>query len=107
MLPGNGAISKTILPAAPLSLALECLAHAALGQRMCMAARGHSCPQPLPNANIARICCLLPQNTLLRTGMSARRAARIRASLAQGGSRCGHGGGMEGARCCFHVDHTT
>src|ERR1035441_9051722 len=48
-----------------------------LGESMWLAARGHSCPQPFPNANMARICCLFPQNTLLRTGMSARRATRI------------------------------
>src|ERR1035441_11054094 len=32
-----------------------------------LTARGHSCPQPLPSANIARICWPLPRNTLLRT----------------------------------------
>src|ERR1035441_950267 len=62
----------------------------ALGPRavpgcMCLAARGHSCPQPLPNTDTARTCCPFPLNTLLRTGMSARRAKRTPPA------RSGHG----------------
>ena len=42
---------------------------AATGQSR-RAERGHSCPQPLPNARRARICCRFAQSRWLRTGMS-------------------------------------
>src|SRR6266478_8613695 len=37
----------------------------------CLAERGHSCPQQLPNASLGRFVARSPQSQLLRTGMSA------------------------------------
>src|SRR5947208_12208054 len=42
------------------------------------AARGHSCPQQLTIDRSARFAASLGRSTLLRTGMSARRAKHIR-----------------------------
>src|SRR6266567_8618767 len=50
----------------------------ALKRRTCLAERGHSCRQLLPNATTGRFAVRFPQRPLLRTGMSALRAKRVR-----------------------------
>ena len=45
--------------------------------RICLAERGHSCPQQLPNASVGRFATASPRSPLLRTGMSALRAKHI------------------------------
>src|SRR5260370_40884719 len=46
-------------------------------QSTCLAERGHSCPQQLPNASVGRFVARSPQSPSLRTGMSALRAKRV------------------------------
>src|SRR6266478_1288756 len=50
---------------------------AARRRRTCLAERGHSCPQQLPNASLERFVARSPQSPLQRTGMSALRAKRV------------------------------
>src|SRR5260370_40310511 len=57
-------------------------------QSTCLAERGHSCPQQLPNASVGRFVARSPQSPSLRTGMSALRAKRVLAL----GTKTGSGG---------------